>query len=102
LVNRLIAEAIVDMETKAVDLKLTLPAWALLPKPNKKKNQKQNEEPETVLEGTDALCPATRLRSQASCRTHPAAAIDLGSATCEYVRRRWESCFQCRRIRPAA
>jgi hypothetical protein len=101
LVNRLIAEATFDMETKAVDLELTLPAWALLPKPKKKKRQHEKEQ-ETALEGTDALCPATRLRSIAQWWTHPAAAIDLGSATCEYVRRQWESCFECRRIRPAA
>jgi hypothetical protein len=90
------------METKAVDLELTLPAWALLPKPQKKKNRKQKEGLELALLGTDALCPAIRLRSPASCWTHTGAAIDLGSATCQYGRRQWEACFQCRRIRPAA
>jgi hypothetical protein len=98
LVNRLITEATVDMETKAVDPKSTLPAWALFPKP-KKKNTKQEEEQENALEGTDALCPASRLRSPASCWTHPGTAIDLGSATRPPA---MGIVFSSRRIRSAA
>jgi hypothetical protein len=91
LVNHMITEATVDMETKAVELKLALPTWALQPLPKKKaKND--------PLSPADALCPATSSRSQAGGWTQ----VPLGSAECTYQHRRGSTtkpaCYVCRRI----
>ena len=92
LVNHLIADATVDMETKAVELKLTLPIRALEAKP--KKNQKRKNDEEAVAESTDAMCPATCLRSRAGSWTQRP--LTLGEAKCVYLKQP-AACYQCRR-----
>jgi hypothetical protein len=61
LVNRLIADATVDMGTKAVELKLALPTWALEGRRTKKFF---GEGQKTAFGGQESVCPATSRRSQ--------------------------------------
>ena len=98
LVDRLIADATVDMETKLVEVKVALPTWALQPKPRKKpeKNHENGQKP--ALEATRALCPVTTSRSPTGGWTHEVFAI----VKCRYEWKRGSTtqppCYLCRRV----
>ena len=86
VVAKVFVSAVVDMETKAVEFGVALPAWALHMKPKPKKNAKTPEKP---------LCLADSLRSQNTSCTQTFAMI-----RCEYhmVRgSRDPACYHCRR-----
>lgn len=94
LTTRLIADATVNMETKAVELKVVLPTWALEARPKSKARSGR----ETAFHGPDAVCPATSLQSRARGWTQPL----LLSAMCQYE---WHQgshvrspCYECRRV----
>jgi hypothetical protein len=92
LVNRMISEATVDMETKAVELKLALPTWALQPAP--KKSRKKGEKVD--LNPVETLCPAISLRSQVGGWTQPL----FARARCEYRMlpgSQSPPCYRCQR-----
>jgi hypothetical protein len=94
-VNSLIAEATVDMETKAVDLTVALPTWAIIRKP--RDTRKRKTRTKGAFEGNRALCPATPSRSREGDWTQRVAAV----VRCDY---RWvrgsrtvPPCYDCRR-----
>jgi hypothetical protein len=93
LVNRLIADATVDMETKAVELKLTLPTWALEGQRTKKISGKGQK---TVFGEPETVCPATSTWSQFGGWTQS----NMATARCEYVMVQGSQvppCYRCQR-----
>ncbi len=91
-VDRLVCDATVDMETKAVEFKIVLPTCALLPQKNAKKGQNPASGSAT------AMCPADNPRSQDDGWTHTI----FATARCEYEWNRGSKtvppCYRCRRI----
>jgi hypothetical protein len=82
------------METKAVELTIALPTWALLPKPKKKAGKGQKAD----SDGKNAVCPEVSSRSPMGSWTHAV----LGKFGCEYQWSRGSHtqapCFQCKRL----
>jgi hypothetical protein len=100
LVTGLIADATVDMETKAVDLTVALPMWALNRKPKQKGTSKNRTEGASA--GADALCPVTPSRSRGGDWTHAGGGVFRGTCTYVHVRGdRRPPCYECRRRRAA-
>jgi hypothetical protein len=83
LLGTLIQRVEGNMETKEVEITITLPAWALAENDGK---------PPMRLVGTPP--------SSASYETHGVSALNLGMADCRYVLSQ-TACYKCRR-RPAA
>jgi hypothetical protein len=92
LVNRLVADATVDMETKAVEVAVNLPTWALLPRPKKPKTAEK-----AIAAGEEALCPALSSWSPVGGWTQEVFLL----ARCEYAWKRGSHfeppCYRCRR-----
>lgn len=88
-VNLLIPELSVDMETKAVELTVALPAWATAATPKPRKSKKKTDE---------EVCLPTSLQLQAGEWTQVVWARFL----CEYFRIRGshtaKPCYTCRRV----
>lgn len=70
-----------DMETKEVEVTLTLPSWAF-------KGENGNAKPLRLV-GTS--------ESSASYQTHRVLTLKLAQADCRYVMRSNRACFECRR-----
>lgn len=100
LIDRLIADAAVNMETKAVEFQLNLPTWALQiqPKPNAKQEKRHN----TAFSGAQSVCPPDSLRSSTSYWTHR----PWVTVRCDYQAIRGSNtrpvCYECRRHPQAA
>jgi hypothetical protein len=77
LVNALIVDATVDMETKAVDLTVALPTWALHETP--KGRGKRKNRTGGASEGNKAMCPVTPSRSRGGDWTHLSSSVCQGS-----------------------
>lgn len=86
LLTQILVSAVVDMETKDVEIQLALPSWAVWDAPA----------------ASGAVCLEPSSESPASFETHPHLGIDLGSAKCQYLQISQRVCYQCRRIGIAA
>jgi hypothetical protein len=101
LVSRMVIEAKVDMATKAVELTIALPTWALEVAQQKKKVAKNGQKP--ASDADNALCPPDSWRSPVSSETHRP--IPLFGATCQYQHLQGSNksvCYRCTRTQRAA
>lgn len=94
-IQKLVPSLTVDMETKAVEIMIALPTWAIQRRAKLTKNRSKESFFENQAEID--MCPATSLRSQAGGWTQ---AI-MASAECTYEQRRGSTtkppCYVCRR-----
>ncbi len=71
LVDAMLIDAAVDMETKNVELTIALPVWATAAAKKAKQPKKKAEiEPEMAIEAEQTLCPTQSTWSQSGCWTH--------------------------------
>jgi hypothetical protein len=83
LVDAMLIDAAVDMETKNVALTIALPVWATAaPKKEKQPNKKAEIKSITAIEAEDTLCPAQSTWSLSSHHTHPVVCIEPGALGC--------------------
>jgi hypothetical protein len=98
LVDAMLIDAAVDMESKNVELTIALPVWATAaPKKEKQPKKRAKMEPKTAIEVEETLCPTQSTWSQSGYWTHPV----FAQFRCDY-HWTWGSttvppCYRCSR-----
>jgi hypothetical protein len=97
LVDAMLIDAAVDMETKNVELTIALPVWATVAMKKEKPKKKRGIESETAIKAEETLCPSQSSWSQADGWTHHV----FAHFRCDYEWARGSTtvppCFRCSR-----